>query len=179
MTFTHTCLNSTKLFIFRLFTSSISDKKDSSLRLCCDYRQLNRKTIPDRHNLPKIQNILENFEGSQYLSILDQGKAYHQIHLSPESRHPTAFIIPWGFYEWVSVPLDLMNAPAVFQRFMEQIFKDYRDHFMVPYLDDLLVFSSDFSSHLKHLQLTLQRLKNMASKSQQKNVGYSEVKCGI
>ena len=50
-----------------------------------------------------------------------------------------------------------MNALAVFQRFMEQSFQDYRDHFLVPYLDDLLVFSSDFSAHLKHLQLTLQR----------------------
>ena len=120
--------------------------------------------IPDRHSLPKIQNILENLRGSQYLSILDQGKADHQIHLSPESRHLTVFITPWGFYEWVRVPLGLMNAPAVFQRFMEQIFKDYWDHFIVPYLDDLLVFSSDFSSHLKHLQLTLQRLRKYGVK---------------
>ena len=67
-------------------------KKDGLLRLCCDYRQFNRKTIPDRHPLPKIQNILENSGGSQHFSILDQGKSYHQIHLSPESCHLTACI---------------------------------------------------------------------------------------
>ena len=55
------------------------------------------KTIPDRHPLSKIQNILDNLEGSQYFSILDQGKTYHQVHLNPESRHLTAFITPWGF----------------------------------------------------------------------------------
>ena len=107
-------------------------KKDGSLRLCYDYHQPNRKTIRDRYCLPKIQNILENLGGRQYCSILDQGKAYHQIHLSPESRHLTAFIIPWGFYEWVRVPFDFMNSLAVLLRFMGQSFQDYRDHFVVP-----------------------------------------------
>ena len=110
--------------------------------------------------LSKIQNVLENLGGSQYFSIHDQGKAYHQIHLSPEIRHLTAFTNPWGFYEWVRVPFRLMNAPTVFQRFMEQSFQDCRDHFVVPYLDDLFVFSSD----LKHLQLTLQRLRKYGMK---------------
>ena len=154
-------------------------KKDGSLRLCCDYYNLNRKTIPDICPLPKIQDILENFGGSQFCSILNQGKVYHQIHLSPESRHLTPFITPWGFYEWVRVPFGLMIAPAVFQKFMEQIFQDYRDHFVASYLDDLLVFSSDFSSHLKHLQLTLQRLKKYGVKIKVKNVSYSKGRCDI
>ena len=134
-------------------------KKDGTLRLCCDYRKLNSKTIPDRHPLPKIQQILENFGGNQYFSILDQGKAYHQLYLKPECRHYTAFITPWGFYEWVRVPFGLMNSPAVFQRFMEQCFQDYRDDFIVPDIDDLLVYSKDFNSHVEHLRLSLQRLQ--------------------
>ena len=74
---------------------------DCSLRLCCDYHRLNSKTIPDRHPLPKIQNVLENLGGRQYFSILNQEKAYHQIYLSPGSRHLTAmgFFNPWKFYE--------------------------------------------------------------------------------
>ena len=131
-------------------------KKDDSLHLCCDYCHLNSKTIADRYPLPKIQIILGNLERSQYFSIISQGKTYHQIHLIPESFHLTPFITLWDSYEWVRLPFDFMNAPAVFQRFMNHSFQDYRSHFVVLYLYDLLVFSSDFSSHLKHLQLTLQ-----------------------
>ena len=139
-------------------------KKDGLLCLCCDYCQVKRKTIPDRHLLPKIQNILEHLGGTQYFSILGQRKAYHQIHISPQSRYLTAFIIPWSFYKWVRVPFSLMNAPIVFQRFMKPTFQDYRDRFLVTYLDDLLVFSSDFNSHLKHLQLTIQSLRKYGLK---------------
>ena len=140
---------------------------DDLLPLCCDNRHLNRKTIPDRDPQPKIKNILENLRRSQYFSILDQAKWNHQIHLSPESRYLTAFITSWSFYEWIRLPFGLMNALTVFQRFMEQIFLDHRDHFVVPYPDDLFVFSSDFSSHLKHLQLTLQRLRKYGVKIQE------------
>ena len=73
--------------------------KNGTLRLCCDYRKLNSKTIPDRHPLPRIQNIIDNLGGNQYFSLLDQSKAYHQLHLDPNSRKYTAFITPWGFYE--------------------------------------------------------------------------------
>ena len=62
-----------------------------------DYRKLTSKTIPDRHPLPKIQQILENLGGNQYFSILDQGKDYHQPYLKPACCHYAAFITPWGF----------------------------------------------------------------------------------
>ena len=107
-------------------------KKDGTIRLCCDYRKLNQKTVPDRHTLPRIQNVIDNLGGNKFFSLLDQSKAYHQLHLDPERRRNISFITPWGFCEWVRVPFGLMNAPACFERFMEQCLDRYRDDFVIP-----------------------------------------------
>ena len=80
-----------------LFYSSpvaIVRKKDGSIRMCCDYRKLIAKTIPDRYPLPCIQNILDNLGGNQYFTLLDHSKTYHQLHLHPDSPKSTAFITP-------------------------------------------------------------------------------------
>ena len=80
-------------------------KKDGGLRLCVDYRELNRKTVPDRHPIPRIQETLDNLGGNSWFSVLDQGKAYHQGFVGEKSRHLTAFITPWGLYEWTRIHL--------------------------------------------------------------------------
>ena len=113
----------------------------------------------DRHPLPRIQNIIDELGGNQYFTLLDQSKGYHQLHLHPDSQKLTAFITPWGFYEWLRVSFGLLNAPAVFQRFMEHCLGYFHNNFAVPYLDDLLIFSKSFDEHLKYFQQISQRLK--------------------
>ena len=113
-------------------------KKDDILRLSCEYRKLNAKTIPDCHPLTHVQDIISSLGKNHYFSLLDQTKAYHQLHMDPESRKFAAFLTPWGFYEWLRIQVGLMNAPACFQRFMESCLVEYRDDFAISFLDEVL-----------------------------------------
>ena len=102
--------------------------------------------------------------GSQWFTVLDQGKAHHQGNVSESSKPVTAFVTPWGLYEWNRIPFGLTGAPGRFQKYMNEILNDNRDRFCIPYLDDIIIYSSTFEGHLNHLRAVLRRLKEKGIK---------------
>ena len=139
-------------------------KRDGDLRLCINCRELNRQTVTYRFPLPKVQETLEALGGSQYFSLLDQGKAYHQDFVKPQCWLMTAFVTPWGLYGWVRTPFGLMNAPWIFQRFMQSALEGMNNDFCIPYMDDVIIFSNSFEDHINQLRKVLQRLREKGVK---------------
>ena len=135
-------------------------KHDGSLRMCVDYRQLNKRTIKDSYALPRIEEILETLSGSKYFTVLDMKSGYHQIEVLEEHKSRTAFTVgPLGFWEFNRLPFGLSNAPATYQRLMEMCLGDYNMKICAIYLDDLIIFSSTLEEHLDRLDKVLTRLR--------------------
>lgn len=134
-------------------------KKDGSLRMCVDYRALNKITVRDRYPLPRIDDLLDKLHGCTVFSSLDLQSGYHQIRISDEDVPKTAMITPFGQFQFKVLCFGLTNAPATFQRVMNRIFKDYIGKFVLVYLDDILVMSRTPEEHEKHLRIVLEVLR--------------------
>ena len=133
-------------------------KKDGTLRLCVDYRLLNKLTIRDAYPLPRIQDLLDDMKDATVFSKMDLKTGYYQLRMLPEDEHKTAFSTRYGTFQWKVLPLGLCNAPATFQRTMDQIFKSVKGRCMWIYLDDLIVFSKNISEHREHIKEIFQLL---------------------
>ncbi|UYV84686.1 hypothetical protein LAZ67_X003094 [Cordylochernes scorpioides] len=134
-------------------------KKDGSWRFCVDYRSLNKITKKDVYPLPRIDDTLDCLRGARFYSSMDLQSGYWQIDVEESDREKTAFITPDGLYEFKVMPFGLCNAPATFERMIDNLLKGLKWPICLCYLDDIIVFSDGFEEHLRRLQLVLNCLK--------------------
>ncbi|XP_050916491.1 uncharacterized protein LOC127131619 [Lathyrus oleraceus] len=135
-------------------------KKDGSMRLCIDYRQLNKVTIKNKYPLPRIDDLMDQLVGACVFSKIDLRSGYHQIKVKDEDIQKTAFRTRYGHYEYSVMPFGVTNAPGVFMEYMNRIFHTYLDHFVVVFIDDILIYSKSEEEHKEHLRLVLDVLKD-------------------
>ena len=132
-------------------------KKDESMRLCIDYRELKKITI--KYPLPRIDDLFDQLQGSCIFSKIDLRLGYHQLKIKSEDVFKTAFRIRYGYFEFLIMPFGFTNAPIVFMDLMNRVFQSYLDQFVVVFIDDILIYSRSSEEHKNHLRIILQILR--------------------
>jgi hypothetical protein len=134
-------------------------KKYGTLRLCIDYRQLNKTTINNKYPLPRIDDLFDQLGGSSIFSKIDLRIGYHQVWIKDEDIHKTTFRMRYGHYEFLVVPFWLTNAPATFMCLMNNVLNKFLDKIVLEFIDDILIYSKNREEHEEHIRLVLQVLR--------------------
>ncbi|KAI3701001.1 hypothetical protein L2E82_45642 [Cichorium intybus] len=134
-------------------------KKDGSMHMCIDYRELNKITIKNRYPLPRLDDLFDQLQGADYFSKIDLRSGYHQVRVKDCDVEKTAFRTRYGHYEFLVIPFGLTNAPAVFMDLMNRVCKPFLNDFVIVFIDDILIYSKSEGDHKRHLQMILEVLK--------------------
>ena len=145
-------------------------KGDGGKRLCVDFRALNKITRTYVWPMPRVEDIFAKLGKAKFYTTLDLRSGYHHIALDKDSIKKTAFVAPFGKYEYLKVPFGLAQAPAYFQNLMNKVLNGL--NFTLAYLDDVIIFSENAEQHLKHIQIVLTKLK-------QANLKLKKSKCAF
>ena len=133
---------------------------DSTLRITVDFRKLNPHVNIDNYPMPDRDSVIEKLSNAKYLSKLDLTKAYFQIPLDEESKKYTSFVTEFGQFEFNCVPFGIRFASGLCNRILKEILNDF-DDFVTSFVDDLVIYSNDFQSHVNHLRRVFERLKSV------------------
>ncbi|KAL0537637.1 hypothetical protein IC582_026620 [Cucumis melo] len=135
-------------------------KKDGSMRLCINYRELNKVTVKNKYPLPRIDDLFDQLQGATVFSKIDLRSGYHQLRIKDGDVPKTAFRSRYGHYEFIVMSFRLTNAPAVFMDLMNRVFREFLDTFVIVFIDDILIYSKTEAEHEEHLRIVLQTLRD-------------------
>ncbi|GJW49251.1 putative reverse transcriptase domain-containing protein [Tanacetum coccineum] len=121
-------------------------------------QELNKLTVKNRYPLPRIDNLLNQLQGSSVYSKIDLRSGYHQLRIREGDIPKMAFRTRYGHYEFQVMPFGLTNAPAVFMDLMNRVCKPYVDKFVIVFIDDILIYSKNKKEHEEHLKAILELL---------------------
>ncbi|KAA0067728.1 pol protein [Cucumis melo var. makuwa] len=134
-------------------------KKDGSMRLCIDYKELNKVTVKNRYPLPRIDDLFDQLQGATVFSKIDLRSDYHQLRIRDSDIPKMAFRSRYGHYEFIVMSFGLTNAPALFMDLMNRVFKDFLDSFVIVFIDDILIYSKTEAEHEEHLHQVFETLR--------------------
>src|SRR5215216_4706688 len=157
----------------------VVEKKNGKKRLCVDYRKLNSVTKRDNYPLPRIDDMLDTLNGSQWFSSLDLSSGFWQVEMEEKDRETTTFTTRFGTFEFNVMPFGLCNAPATFQRLMDTVLRDVLWQYAVVYVDDINIGSKTFKEHLLHLEQVFLRLRQAGLKLSPEKCFFFETKLPV
>ena len=134
-------------------------KKDGGVRVCIDYRQLNRVTVPDHYPLPRMDDLLHVTVNTAFISTFDMRSGYHQVPVRESDKDETAWITPFGVFRFRVMPFGLRNAGATFQRLVDRLRALLWMLLLLAYLDDLAYLSKSFLDHLEGMRRLFEKLR--------------------
>ena len=134
-------------------------KKDGTLRLCIDYRQLNKVIIKNKYPLSRIDDLFDQIQRAAMFSKIDLRSRYHQLRIKGKDVSKIACGTRYGHYEFLVMPFGLTNAPTAFMALMNQVFQPYLNRFVIVFIDDILIYSKSKQEHKQHLRIVLQTLR--------------------
>ena len=151
-------------------------KKDKTLRLCVDYRGLNSQTIFDPQPMPKIEEVINRLGKAKYLSKFDLTKGYWQIPLTEKAKEVSAFVTPFGHYQFKVLPFGMVNSAASFVRLIKKVLAG-TEEFADSFIDDIIIFSDSWNLHLVHIKSVLSLLRNahLTAKPSKCFIGFRQI----
>lgn len=152
-------------------------KPDQSIRICIDYRKLNEISLSDNYPIPRVSEVFEKIGNAKFLSQFDLTKGYYQIPLSSDTKAKSAFVTPFGLFEFNVMPFGMKTSPATFVRLMDRVLDGYPN--AVAYFDDIIIFSETWEQHLSHVKDVLEKLKSagLTVRPSKCKLGASEIVC--